>query len=301
LFTAIVAVGLPQLAVAKESPEIIVEGLRDRDKEVHEFVDALTPAPVGGQISRYERPVCPAATGLPQDQNQQVADRMRQVAREAQIRLAKVKCQPNVIVVVVDGKDAFIAALKKKYPVFFATPIGRDIVIPKGSESATAWHIEGLLDSNGNEASIQLEMTMKVVGGNGMVTFVTERRKNYRSEDPDGSRIKPMAQPHFISGLLIVERSALAGLTTTQLADYASMRLFGRTDPRRLSQSRVPSILTAIDTPMGSAVPLTLTNWDMAFLKSLYAMRSLRFATGQRAAIRQRFRQELRAIETRTQ
>jgi len=287
---------LPQPGATQSEPDIIIEQSRNRDKQIQDFVEALTPTRGGRQIGRYERPVCPAATGLSDEQNQRVVDRMREVAKEARIPLAKTKCGPNVIVVVVDGKDEFVAALRKEYPAFFTSPLGRDIVISKQVGSAVAWHIEGMLDSNGNDAGIQLAVD-KLLKGFKVSSLVQEQRKNYFTDSTDGSRIKPSSRPHFISGIVIVERSALAGLETTQLADYAAMRLYGETDPERMEGSLIPTILTVIDSPMNRAIPLTLTKWDMTFLKSLYAIDGLRFAAGYRAAIRQRFRQELRGTE----
>lgn len=288
-----VLVAMSASALAQPQADIVVEGQRNRDKQVYDFVKALTPAVVGGQISRYVKPVCPAATGLSDEQDKQVVDRMRAVAKEARIGLAKADCQPNAIVIVVDDKEGFMAALQKKYPNFFTTPLGKEIVIPRESGSVAAWHIEGMLDSNGGDAGIQTERTVAVEGAFGGMTFVTESRHNYFTAETDGTRIKPSGRPHFISGVLILKRATLNGLSAIQLADYAAMRLYSKTDPRRLSQSGVSTILTIIDTPMHVAVPLTLTRWDMAFLKSLYATDGLRFATIDRAAIRQRFRREL--------
>ena len=76
-----------------------------------------------------------------------------------------------------------------------------------------------------------------------------------------------MSRPHFIAAVVVVELDALGGLTVTQLADYAAMRAFARTDPRRLKGTGAPTILSAIEAPMNSPVPLTLTEWDLAFLQ----------------------------------
>ena len=71
-----------------------------------------------------------------------------------------------------------------------------------------------------------------------------------------------------MASLVVIQLDALRGLTTTQLADYAAMRVFARTQPSRLQRSTAPTILNIIDTPMNAQVPLTLTQWDLGFLRA---------------------------------
>ena len=78
------------------------------------------------------------------------------------------------------------------------------------------------------------------------------------------------ARPQFGAAVVVVEGSALAGLTLTQLGDYAAMRAYSGADPARLPSS-APTILRVVDAPLGSEVPVTMTNWDFSFLRGLYA------------------------------
>lgn len=55
------------------------------------------------------------------------------------------------------------------------------------------------------------------------------------------------------------------------------------------------SILKLLDTPVGGASPITITNWDLAFVKSLYASDPNLYASGQRGEIRWRMRKNLEA------
>jgi len=109
------------------------------------------------------------------------------------------------------------------------------------------------------------------------------------------SRIVPTSRPHFVGSVVVIEIEAASGLTTTQVADYAAMRAFVRTDPGRLGKSASPSILTVLEAPVGASIPVTLTEWDMGFLKALYASDNQRYATQQRQDIRPRLDDELRA------
>lgn len=266
------------MAPPSEPSEIVVEGSKDRNRQIRQFVDALTEAPIGGQISRFDWAVCPAAMGLPEHQNRAVAERMRRVAEAAGIRLGRADCRPNAILIAVDQKEQFIEALYRKYPVYFADEFGvpRRPRLERGV--AAAWHVEGRLDSNGIPA------TRRIVNGVPEKSFVVS--------STDSSRLQPASRPHFVAGIVVVERGALTGLTTTQLADYAAMRIFARTDPARL-KGQPPTILTILDAPMDSAVPVTLTEWDLGFLKSLYASGDRQYANRRRHDIEVRMRQEL--------
>ena len=290
LMAALVAVGDP--ALAQQPGDIVVEGVRNRDQQILEFVEALTPAPRGGQISRFERKVCPAATGLPEAQNARIVARLRLVAETAGIPLGTEKCKPNALLIVADNKDEFIAAMRKQYPSYFVNAV-METIRPDDNGAVSAWHVGGVLDANGQETGLMVESSSSVETAGGGSSKNTEQAKHMVTESTDSSRLMPSAQPHFVSGVVVINRSALGGLTITQLADYGAMRLYGQTEPGKLPSTSPPTILKVIGAPMGSAIPQSLTQWDLGFLKSLYATDGLQFATVQRAAIRQRLRKEL--------
>jgi len=264
-------------AVDAESSDIVVKGIRDRDRQIANFIDTLADAPVGGQLARFEEAACPAAIGLAPGQNVAVAARMRSVAKAAGIPVGKEGCRPNVFVVVAQDKKAMVRTIREKW----TDPRGDRVRIPEQSGPAVALHLEGLLDANGIRAGTKQEE------GDGRSSYYTVEMAH------GSSRLSPASRPHFLATALVVEPAALAGLTTTQLADYAAMRLLARTDPSRLEKLVAPTILTILDAPMGSAVPLTLTQWDFGFLKALYGSAENRYANQQRTEMRQLLSKEL--------
>ena len=96
-----------------------------------------------------------------------------------------------------------------------------------------------------------------------------------------------------MTSVLVVQANALAGLTATQFADYAAMRTFVRTDPNQVRAPPSQTILKVMDAPMGTAVPLSLTNWDLSFLEAYYASGTQSYANVQRNEIAQRMKREL--------
>lgn len=271
-----------------DGPEIVVSGISDMDHEIREFVGALTPTPGARQLSRFERrPVCPLAIGLPEVQKEAVASRIRQVAAAAGISVGGRRCTPNVVVAVTQDKRAFIEALRRRHSYFFEQMSPRQhrrLVREPGP--ATAWHVHGpLVTSDGRE----MPSVSGEDGGDYYVNFTMN----------PGSRIIIPTHPQFAAAMVVVERDALEGLTTTQLADYASMRAFAQVDPERLADSAAPTILKVLEVPMGGAVPITMTRWDFGLLRSLYASPTNLYAAAQRSAIRRRLTKELERPETR--
>ena len=253
--------------------------MRDRDQEIARFVDSLTDTPVSGQLSRFDWAVCPIAVGLGDARGAIIARRMRQVAAAAAIRVDKPGCKPNVLLFVAGDKSDLIAQLYRKYPAYFSGVHWSDVRrIIRDPSPAAAWHVEGRLDADGIPAKRDRITGQEIIE---------------RTDAP--SRLSTASRPHFIASVVVVDLDSLGGLTLTQLADYAAMRAFARTDPRRVANSTAPTILSAVETPIGSPMPVTLTEWDLAFLRSLYASSANRSASQQRAEMKQIVRRTLQA------
>ncbi len=261
------------------SDTIIVEGNRDRDRQVQQFVDALTQAPIGGQLSRFDSKVCPAVLGLPPSQARAIVERIRNVAAAAGMQVAPALCHSNAFVIVADDKNGFIQALYKKHPDFFHDPYGwpRHLQLEPGP--VTAWQVQGTLDANGVPVA-EAASQARPLGYQMLVST-------------DSSRLRTASRPYFKAGFVVLEMNALAGITTTQLADYAAMRLFTQSKPEEIKTLSSPTILKLLDTPIGGSAPITLTAWDLSFLKGLYSSEGRQYANRQRSQIRHEMKRDM--------
>ncbi len=280
IILAAIGLGLsPASTLAQDVPEdgeIVIEGVRERDREIERFVGALTEAPMRGQLSRFDWQVCPAVAGLPQAQADAIVERMRKVAEAASIPLAAPGCAPNALVIATPDKAATLRWLRREYPAYFRDALGQRIDVPDEPGPATAWQIESRLDADGRPVGID---------------SINQRYVVEATRAP--SRITAASRPHFVGSVLVVQLDALAGLTTTQLADYAAMRVFARTDPARLERSTAPTILTVLGASMDSEIPLSMTEWDLAFLRALYGSAENHYASQQRGEMRRLVESEL--------
>jgi hypothetical protein len=273
-----------QPAADPEPEEVIVQGSADRDRQISDFVGALTPARVGGQLSRFDFAVCPATVGMTPTSNAAVTARLRRVAQGAEIPVAEPGCRPNVLVLVTRNKRELIERMARQYPAYFTDiPDYRVRQLARSPGPVAAWHVEGLLSADGIEVPRDQLTGQRVL----------------ESTNIGASRLSVPSRPHFMAAIVVVELNALAGLTTTQLADYAAMRAFARTEPQRLSGSTAPTILSVLEAPMGSEVPITLTQWDLSFLRALYSSSQNLLANQERGELRDRLRRDLESSRER--
>lgn len=257
---------------------IVVTGERNHEESVRDFVGALTHASPQRQLARFEHSVCPIALGLPQLQREAVAGRMRRVAREVGLAVGGAGCVPNVVVMVTADKKALIEEIRRRYPDYFGDLSYREIrKLARQPGPSVAWQLRGTpVSASGTELAFD-----PAIGAN-----------VNRTIEP-GSRMHSSARPQFAAAVVVVEREALAGLSVTQLADYAAMRAYSGADPARLANAGATTILRILDAPMGSAVPVTLTHWDLGFLRGFYAGPRNISNAAQRSAIRKTVAREL--------
>lgn len=275
------------LPPAGEQSAIVVQGQRASERQIRNFIRELTPAPPRGQLGRFESPVCPAVAGLGRAQNELVKARMRRVAEAAGMAVAKAKCHPNVVVIVTRDKAALVKQLAGSRGDYFPEARNsynyRELEDPESP--VAAWQIEETRKADGRP--LQQTLNSAEAGKDGVYV---NRQFGLAS-----SRIAPLTRQEFAGAVVVVQADAIDGLTTTQLADYAAMRAFVRSDPDRLTEAAANSILNVITTPMGAAVPLTMTSWDLSFLKAYYASRLNNYAANQRSEMREIMKSDLGA------
>jgi hypothetical protein len=267
-----------------ESQEIVVQGERVDDSEIQQFIRAMTAGPRGIQIGQFDNGVCPAVVGLAKAQNEAVEKRMRRVAIAAGVPAAKERCNANVLVVVARDKEQAIRTLRSERPGLLWGMSGGEVAELAGTPGpAVAWHFRELS------------------GADGLQVTQDPDRIQFSSTFNTPSRTRSTIRPQFQGSVLVVELEALAGVSTIQLADYAALRTFAQTDPARAAKAGRPTILTLMeDRSAGRGSPLSLTQWDLSFLKSLYATSNTDIDAVQRASMKQAFKRDLRR-KTKTQ
>jgi len=103
--------------------------------------------------------------------------------------------------------------------------------------------------------------------------------------------VKALLEIPPVPGHTVIPRLAMVAINGNEY-------VFVRTDPKQLHAAASDTILGVLDAPMGSAVPLTLTAWDLSFLKALYASNKNSYAEYQRSEMQALMRRELDKAQT---
>jgi hypothetical protein len=260
----------PPPAPTTSSDAIVVTGERNAKKAVSDFVHALTPTLWQGQISRFEHSVCPGVVGIAPHQAEAVTERMRLVAKAAGIVVDGPKCSPNVVLIVTSDKKTFMEELRHHHGEYFGDMTNERIhALEQEPGPAAAWQLRG-----------------PPINAAGQDLYQDPATGFYMNKTIEGSsRLTESARPQFDAAVVVVERNALTGLTVTQLADYAAIRALTGADPAKLANSTAPTILHVLEVPEGGETPITMTSWDLAFLKGFYDVRRNMHPSAQRSAI----------------
>ena len=192
-----------------DQSEIVVTGQKTSKEAIGRFVRDLTPVGADGRLGRFEHSICPRVFGLAASQKAAVETRIRLVAKAAGIVVSSAKCAPNIVVIVAADKRAVLEELRRHHGDYFGEMSGNQIhKLVTDPAPGAAWQINGPpMSADGKD--------LYADPGTGVYVNRTFNAS---------SRITVQAYPQFDAAVVIVERQALDGLTTTQLADYAALR-----------------------------------------------------------------------------
>ena len=246
-----------------------------REKEIRQaivtYTRALTDFNPTGPIARYQPGFyCPVVLGLDDADNERISDRMRVVANAAGVKPALKGCIASALVFIVDDKSSFLSLLKREHPSYFIDPRGGFWSPSTEQGPAFAWQLVQEMNPNGQPlARAQLDTSsVRVV-----------------SSTQGGSHLHSMISLAVATSIVIIERKALAGLTTTQIADYALMRSLSDGELKDMKDAGQFSILSVLDAPMDSITHASLTEWDFAYIQGRYSGDARNFGTRQAAII----------------
>ncbi len=242
------------------SPEpdpIVVTGNRLPRLDDRAEILAMSP-PHQGQMARFEQPVCPHVIGLPAAYAAVVTDHVRGTARKAGIRVAKSRCEPNLLIAIADDPHAFIVALRQDYPAAF------DMMAPREKQAvetapgpAIAWRTIAPRRADGGPV-----VYGSPVAGSGSAYMVPGAVM---------SRLSSPVRQDITTAYVVLDAAAIDRVTLAQLGGYAAMLgLTGIAPDRADPASR--SILNLFeDRAEGRTPPPEETDFDRAYLTGLYS------------------------------
>ena len=218
-------------------------------------------------LPRWRVPVCPSVAGILQQEGEFTVKRISDIARAAGVPLAEAPCRPNLLVFVTPDVKQFFSGMSTHTRLLtfngaHPSVIDEFIRTPKPMR---VWYRTYMSTPDGD--------------------FLGDSDPTDIEGPPAYSPQTAYARINVIWGMrqvtVVVEQSRLHGVSLGQFADYVALAGLARVK-LGTHLGDAPTILKLFDgTPQ--AAPDGISEWDRAFLKSLYATAST--SKGQRAQI----------------
>lgn len=275
---------LPATVHAQESPapvpapqanpanEIEVRAERRLEREqVRASVQQVgTPRAFSDVVPRFHDPVCPKVVGIDAKVARIIEARISAVADYLEVPKPKPKCAPNAIVLILEQPaEMFDKVMNKRFGLLGPRDI-RDQTVNairadlKAGKPVVAWNQIAVRNHDG--PTILDGSSIPVSGGGfgeGLPVIQT----------PFASRLRSNTFRAKEVSVVVFDMTQLANVEAIQLADFASLYLFGT--PRRnidFDALTAATMLTLFrDGPKAS--PDEMTDFDRAYLKGIYSLR----------------------------
>lgn len=285
----LLALGSVAIVATAPGDEIVVTGQILSKGEIREqaraFVRGVSATPVSGQFARWREPVCPKTIGIAPENAAIVTEKIREVAKDAGVRVAKAKCKTNLLIVFTDNADPVIADLKKSGGRVFGKfdPVERRL-LSESRRPARWWYTTEIEGSDGHKptgtssALLTAQIEGGAGGGNGFISNGDTQAMDGYNTSNIGTRIRvKIEQANFI-----VDANAASGRTLKSVAAYAALVTLARIrmDSVNASEGSILALFSPSETR-----PADLTPRDKAFLAALYRVPSNRDARQQERQI----------------
>jgi hypothetical protein len=271
-------------ATATVSPLTVVAPQREQPKLpelVSKFVESHGVPGRIEQLSRWGAPLCPKTEGLSEPFEHYVNVRLSQVAAFVKVPVDKhpnrnFACKTNVLVVFTTKPQELMEDVRRRHPgmlgFHYAAQTER---LARFTRPMQAWYITGTR-SEGGELIRDSEFS-SLPGGD------------------TKSRLTAHLQNQIVGALVVIDANQIVGRQIGGLADNVAMLVLshtGQTD----HCSELPTILDFMVSDCQEKVDVEhLTDYDVAYLKALYAVDPEEYLHAQRSEIATRVMKELKS------
>jgi hypothetical protein len=253
--------------------EVTVEAQRKAiEHQAYDFVREATRNPQfeNESLPRWNSPVCFAVAGLPEEQGLFALGRLAEIARAAGVRVARPGCKYNFYVVFAPQPDnllkkAFLGSSKALGCE--GLPAIREFLSPTKPRAVRVWHNVRPFTRDGMPIDVSGRCT-GALGASGGPGASSNSNDFPVSLQYWPSRLERYDVKAFSLALVIVDTAYPKPIKLGQLVDFAA--LVGLADiSLDANVGDTPSILRVFDQAADEQAP-GLTQWDSAFLNSLY-------------------------------
>lgn len=288
--------GAPDPAPAAD-PTIVVEGTAKTDAEIRNeaktFVRAVAAAPNSSdQLARWNEAICPKVIGALPDEEKPILERIREVAKDAGIKISKRKhCDPNILVAFTSDPSGVVREVFDRQPHRARSlPVAARSDLVEGAYPVRWWYdlkMEGRYGEapiGDNPALLNSLDTMSARPGSAPGgSFAQSENQAGNVSDYSSSMIGTKSRQSIGAATIVIDVNRVRKLSHDALASYVAMVALA---PLKLPPKPVPTpTITNLfrDTPDDRAEELT--EWDRAYLAALYKVAANRSADVQRSSM----------------
>jgi hypothetical protein len=272
--------------------EVIGERPLSHDEISSDIYELAQSNRFGAPIPRFHDPLCLHVSGLGQQLEAEVAELIRDNARDATMEVAAPGCSVNALVILVDNPERLVERMRETRPELFDPRSKSEIrAATHRNDPVIAWNIMTVRNRDGRSLT-QASALPGGIGATAGQAFFDNPASNIPMTDTwTPSRYTINYSYARAISVVIFDVRRLEGVHLNQLADYATMYLIG--SPRRLLEHEKlagTSIMTLFEAGPLNA-PIGLTRLDRAYLRGLYSLKpnenSRRLAASTRVAYEQ--------------
>jgi len=250
--------------MSERLPEVTIRAQRaDLAPRISKFVYQIAlpeNGGAGGLLRWVTPPVCPLVSGLPRSEGEFILERVSEVARLAKVPLAGEHCRPNLYILVTLKPEDLLRGMEKRNRSF---TFGQDVTdaIPRPTPAS---EVDEFITT---PRAVRVWYNSVFRTPEGLPPSICYGHPC--NPNSLGSLVRLDLVRTISTVFVVVDQRRLTGVSRGQLADYVGMVGLAKLRPgARLGDAQ--TILKLFD-GAPQAAPTALTEWDQAFLKSLYA------------------------------
>jgi hypothetical protein len=251
-----------QAAAQSASDTIDVIGRKQDEvrREAQKFVRQLGIAE--RPVARWAEAICPRAIGVSGEIARRVVVKIREVAREADIRVAKEPCRTNIVISFANDGAALTRTIAAKAPGQLIDVAAEDRpALLEGDAPIRWWHATEMRTKNGLGTIGNEAPPFAQIDGPGGVPMAGEVFFQYSSSTARTQMVRVLK-----AATVVIDVNRATGMPLDSVAMYAA--LVSLAEVQHDSETPPSSILSLFQ-PRG---PRELTRLDIAFLRALYKL-----------------------------
>jgi hypothetical protein len=268
---------VPSLAwaqVAGAPPEgVTVIGQKVPDKDIQDFVRSrAVPTSVLGKVARWERGICPEATGLKSVFTGYVVQRIKTVAAKVGAPVsARRGCSANIEIVFTTKPQVLLDGVRqhhKDYLGYYENSEQAD-ALAKVTHPIQAWYATATIDADGAPHLDTSTHSPPICFDYPLCHIWVNPDKIY---DAEGTRLHDGLRSGLFNVIIVVNQEKLSDHEIGALADYIAFLALAQV--RALDDcATLPSILNLLAPACTSASPTReITDSDLGYLRGIYHM-----------------------------